>query len=81
MFIRVSQGPNKKIKFHGGTEKKTLTSQMCNKPFFILVTERVRENEAVKLIRLKEGLLKMSGAYIELVTQGGTLFTAQRVNT
>lgn len=42
------------------------------------VRERVRENEAVKLIRLKEGLLKMSGSYLELITQGNTIFTAQR---
>ncbi|XP_053383784.1 uncharacterized protein LOC123536240 [Mercenaria mercenaria] len=42
------------------------------------VSERVRENEAVKLIRLKEGLLKMSSAYMELASQCNTIFMAER---
>ncbi|KAL4225376.1 hypothetical protein ACF0H5_016065 [Mactra antiquata] len=42
------------------------------------LSDRVRENEAIKLIRMKEGLLKMSGAYIAMACQCNTLFTAQR---
>lgn len=44
------------------------------------VSERIRENEAVKLIRLKEGLLRMSGAYCELSHKANVVFTAQRVS-
>jgi hypothetical protein len=30
------------------------------------VSDRIQENEAVKLIRVKEGLLKLSDSYLEL---------------
>lgn len=42
------------------------------------VVERVYENEAIKLIRLKEGLLKLSDAYIELANKSAIIFEAQR---
>ncbi|WAR02359.1 hypothetical protein MAR_008917 [Mya arenaria] len=42
------------------------------------VSERIRENEAVKLIRLKEGLLKMSDSYIEMAYKANIIFGAQK---
>lgn len=42
------------------------------------VSERVRENEAVKMIRMKEGLLRMSEAYVELGNKCAMIFEAQR---
>lgn len=42
------------------------------------VVERVHENEAVKLIRIKEGLLKLSDAYVELANKSAIIFEAQR---
>lgn len=42
------------------------------------VLERIRDNELVKLARLKEGLLKISEAYIELAQKGAIIFEAQR---
>ena len=44
------------------------------------VSDRVRENECGKLVRLKEGLVKMSEAYIEMSTKCSLLFTAQKVS-
>ncbi|XP_021339794.1 uncharacterized protein LOC110441013, partial [Mizuhopecten yessoensis] len=44
------------------------------------VSERVRENEAVKLIRMKEGLLRVSEAYVELGSKCAMIFEAQRVS-
>ncbi len=40
--------------------------------------DKIRENEAVKLIRFKEGMLKVSGAYTELGRKCGIIFEAQR---
>lgn len=40
--------------------------------------DRARENECIKLTRLKSGLLKISEAYIEMSTKCSLLFTAQR---
>ena len=45
----------------------------------LTVLKHVKENEAVKLIRLKEGFVKMSNAYIEMSHKCNTVFTAQRV--
>ncbi|XP_060064503.1 uncharacterized protein LOC132544869 [Ylistrum balloti] len=42
------------------------------------VSERIRENEAVKMIRMKEGLLRMSEAYMELGNKCAMIFEAQR---
>ena len=39
----------------------------------------MKENECIKLIRLKAGLVKTSEAYIEMSTKCSLLFTAQRV--
>ena len=44
------------------------------------MADRVRENEAVKLIRLKDGLLKLSEAYVELAKKCSVIFEAQRVS-
>ena len=40
----------------------------------------MKENECIKLIRLKAGLVKTSEAYIEMSTKCSLLFTAQRVS-
>ncbi|XP_075739816.1 uncharacterized protein LOC119181094 isoform X1 [Rhipicephalus microplus] len=40
--------------------------------------EKVQEHEAVKLIRLKQGLLQLSDAYLALANKGALLFEAQR---
>ncbi|XP_025085604.1 uncharacterized protein LOC112559005 [Pomacea canaliculata] len=42
------------------------------------VSDRIRENEAVKLIRLKEGLLKVSEAYAAFAKKCSIIFEAQR---
>lgn len=42
------------------------------------VADRVRENEAVKLIRLKEGLMKVSEAYSEFAKKCSVIFEAQK---
>ncbi|KAJ8303887.1 hypothetical protein KUTeg_017470 [Tegillarca granosa] len=42
------------------------------------VSDRIRENEATKMIRLKEGLVRISDAYIEMGKNCSTLFQAQR---
>ncbi|KAJ8304327.1 hypothetical protein KUTeg_017910, partial [Tegillarca granosa] len=42
------------------------------------VSDRIRENEATKMIRLKEGLVRISDAYIEMGKKCSTLFQAQR---
>ena len=49
--------------------------------FYLIVCEKVRENEAVKMIRLKEGLIKMSEAYMMMGKKCSVLFEAQRVST
>lgn len=40
--------------------------------------EKVQEHEAVKLIRVKDGLLKLSEAYLELANKCAILFESQR---
>ena len=45
------------------------------------VADKVRENEAVKLIRMKGGLLKLSEAYLEFAKKCSVIFEAQRVST
>ncbi|XP_076471005.1 uncharacterized protein LOC143300942 [Babylonia areolata] len=42
------------------------------------VADKVRENEAVKLIRMKGGLLKVSEAYIEFAKKCSVIFEAQK---
>lgn len=39
---------------------------------------QVQENEAVKLIRIKEGLLKLSDSYLELATKCCIIHEAHR---
>ena len=51
-----------------------------NKIYFcVSVSEIIRENEAVKMIRLKEGFVRMAEAYIELGKKCSTIFQAQKV--
>ena len=45
-----------------------------------LVADRIRENEAVKLIRLKEGLTKLSQAYSDFARKCAVVFDAQQVS-
>ena len=40
--------------------------------------DKIRENEAVKLIRFKDGYQKLSLAYMELSRKCGIIFEAQR---
>ena len=47
--------------------------------FKSIVTDRVRENEAVKLIRLKEGLMKLSQAFSDLGRKCVMVFDTQQV--
>ncbi|BFZ15828.1 hypothetical protein BsWGS_18867 [Bradybaena similaris] len=42
------------------------------------VTDRIRENEAVKLIRLKEGLIKLSQAYSDFARKCAVIFDSQQ---
>lgn len=42
------------------------------------VTDRIREHEVVKLIRIKEGLFKVSEAYIDHAQKCDVIFSAQR---
>lgn len=42
------------------------------------MVERVGENEAVKMIRVKEGLLKLGAAYCELAQKCLVIFTAHQ---
>ena len=44
------------------------------------MADKIRENEAVKLIRLKGGLLKVSEAYTEFAKKCSIIFEAQRVS-
>ena len=44
-----------------------------------IVTDRVRENEAVKLIRLKEGLMKLSQSFSDLGRKCVMVFDTQQV--
>ena len=42
------------------------------------VVDRVREHEAVKMIRIKEGMFKISEAYIDYAQKCNVIFGAQR---
>ena len=44
----------------------------------IEVSDRIRENEAVKLIRLKEGLTKLTSAYSDFARKCAVVFDAQQ---
>lgn len=45
---------------------------------YFSVSEKVKENEAVKLIVMKDGLLKLTNAYLTLSHKCATIFEAQR---
>lgn len=59
-------------------ESKLHEAQMEREKAEIEVTERIRENEAVKMIRLKEGFVRIADAYIELGKKCSTVFQAQK---
>ena len=40
--------------------------------------DRVREHEAVKMIRIKDGLFKVSEAYVDFAQKADVIFCAQR---
>ncbi|XP_046406585.1 uncharacterized protein LOC124171458 [Ischnura elegans] len=42
------------------------------------VVDRIQENECIKMIRVKEGLLKLSESYIELAHKCNVIYDAQR---
>lgn len=42
------------------------------------VVDRIRENESLKMVRFKEGLMKISEAYVELATKCAIIFGAQQ---
>jgi hypothetical protein len=42
------------------------------------VIDRIRENEMIKLVRFKDGMVKVSEAYVELATKCAVIFEAQR---
>jgi len=42
------------------------------------VLDRIQENEAVKLIRIKEGLLKLSDSYLQLAHKCHIIHEAHR---
>lgn len=48
---------------------------------YILVVELAHKNEAIKVVRLKDGLLKLSEAYVELANKCAIIFEAQRVSS
>lgn len=45
------------------------------------MADRIRENEALKMVRFKEGLMKISEAYLELANKCAIIFGAQKVTT
>ncbi len=48
-------------------------------PFFpCSVMDRIRENEILKQIRFKQGLVKVSEAYVEMGQKCAIVFDAQR---
>lgn len=55
-----------------------IIASLTNLSYFYAVVERVGENEAVKMIRVKEGLLKLGGAYCELAQKCLVLFSAHQ---
>lgn len=59
-------------------ESKLHEAQMEREKAEIEVTERIRENEAVKMIRLKEGFVRIAEAYVELGKKCSTVFQAQK---
>ncbi|KAH8034734.1 hypothetical protein HPB51_000828 [Rhipicephalus microplus] len=66
--------------------KKATVEEISNLELKLAQAERakdlaqfeIQEHEAVKLIRLKQGLLQLSDAYLALANKGALLFEAQR---
>lgn len=48
--------------------------------FLFAVVELAHKNDAIKVVRLKDGLLKLSEAYVELANKCAIIFEAQRVS-
>ncbi|XP_071119982.1 coiled-coil domain-containing protein 39-like isoform X1 [Mytilus edulis] len=59
-------------------ESKVTQAQKSRDVALLEVCEKVRENEAVKMIRLKEGLTKISEAYMMMGKKCSILFEAER---
>ncbi|XP_076056446.1 uncharacterized protein LOC143034372 isoform X2 [Oratosquilla oratoria] len=59
-------------------EEKLSQAERARDLAHLEVVDRVRENEAVKMIRLKEGLVKLGGSYCELAQKCLVIFTAYR---
>lgn len=59
-------------------EQKLVDAKSSIKAAQIEISERVNENENVKLIRLKEGLTKMSECYLDLTQKACIIFEGQK---
>lgn len=59
-------------------EKKLSQAERARDLAQLELADRVRDNEAVKLIRFKDGLLKLSNAYVELGKKCAIIHEAQR---
>ncbi|XP_041367266.1 uncharacterized protein LOC121381916 [Gigantopelta aegis] len=59
-------------------ENRLLQAERAKDLAQIEVGDRHQENEAVKLIRIKDGLLKMSESYIDYAKKCSVIFEAQR---
>ncbi|XP_013396067.1 uncharacterized protein LOC106163101 [Lingula anatina] len=59
-------------------ENKLMQAERAKNLAQLEVTDRLRENEAVKIIRYKEGMLRLSEAYVELGRKCAIIFEAQR---
>ncbi|XP_054257247.1 uncharacterized protein LOC128982210 [Macrosteles quadrilineatus] len=59
-------------------EEKIVDNRSSIKATQLEITERTHENEAVKLIRLKESLLKLTAAYMEQAHKSIMIFDGQK---
>uniref|UniRef100_A0A1B6JQ69 F-BAR domain-containing protein n=1 Tax=Homalodisca liturata TaxID=320908 RepID=A0A1B6JQ69_9HEMI len=59
-------------------EQKIVETKSTIKSTQIEISERTHENEGVKVIKLKEGLLKLSDSYIELAQKSSMIFDGKR---
>ncbi|KAL5006622.1 hypothetical protein ScPMuIL_015428 [Solemya velum] len=59
-------------------EARLTQAERSKEVALIEVSDRIRENEAVKLIRVKQGLLRVSEAYIEMGRKCSIIFETQR---
>uniref|UniRef100_A0A1B6MGD4 Uncharacterized protein n=1 Tax=Graphocephala atropunctata TaxID=36148 RepID=A0A1B6MGD4_9HEMI len=59
-------------------EQKIVDTKSTIKTTQIEISERTHENEGVKVIKLKEGLLKLSDTYIDLAHKSSMIFEGKR---